>query len=370
MLNLARSSLVFVFFILIFSFPEVAKARGQADASPIKIGVSTALTGPAATWGTDIKNAVLFANEHLANGKYKIIIEDDKGSSKDAVTVAHKLTDIDHVQTVFGCSSATVLSAAPIYQQGDVLMMIPLASSSKISKLLGEKFRTIASDTAAANMLYHYIAKHHRRLAVITEQSDYSEDFLADFKLNNLANSSPLEIFEESHLTADTDFSSIITRLKSKNLDALFINSNSEATFSNVLSYVRRLHLDVPIYGAIIPGSNSFLTLTKSQSEGIIFVDFPDNESSLTPEGLEIYRQYIQQFGPPKSWPIAFATTFEAFRVLHLALESGEDPANFIATHSFNGIFGNYSFDRNGDIRGLTSTLKKISNAEFILVND
>ena len=39
----------------------------------IPIGVSSALTGEGATYGEDIKNVVLFANEKLGKGRFMII---------------------------------------------------------------------------------------------------------------------------------------------------------------------------------------------------------------------------------------------------------------------------------------------------------
>jgi ABC-type branched-subunit amino acid transport system substrate-binding protein len=53
---------------------------------PIKIGVSTPLTGPAATCGTAIKNLLMFATQRLFGGRYQLIIEDDKCSGKKTIT--------------------------------------------------------------------------------------------------------------------------------------------------------------------------------------------------------------------------------------------------------------------------------------------
>ena len=82
---------------------------------PIKIGVSLPLTGPASTYGVELKKVITFANKKLANNKYELIFEDDKCSPKEAVTVAHKFIDLDKLKYVtgFACSGATV-AAAPM----------------------------------------------------------------------------------------------------------------------------------------------------------------------------------------------------------------------------------------------------------------
>lgn len=80
----------------------------------IKFGVSTALTGEAASYGIDLKNALVFANDRLGQGRYEFVFEDDKCNGKDAVVAARRLIDVHKVKYVIGfaCSS-TILSTAP-----------------------------------------------------------------------------------------------------------------------------------------------------------------------------------------------------------------------------------------------------------------
>ena len=99
-------------------------------AEPLKIGVSVPLTGSAATLGTDIKNALTFANERYGNHEYELVFEDDKCSGKEAVTIAQKFVQIDKIHFVLGfpCSGA-LLSAAPVYEQNRVVVIAAAASS-------------------------------------------------------------------------------------------------------------------------------------------------------------------------------------------------------------------------------------------------
>lgn len=76
----------------------------------IGLGISLALSGPAATYGIDIKNTIMFANDELASGKYQLHFEEDKCSGKEAVSAAHKFINILQLKYALGfaCSS-TVL---------------------------------------------------------------------------------------------------------------------------------------------------------------------------------------------------------------------------------------------------------------------
>jgi branched-chain amino acid transport system substrate-binding protein len=114
------ANLIFALFIL-----EPAAACGASEVKGvIKIAVLAELTGDAATYGTDVKNGVLFANQKYGAGLFELIIEDTKCNGKEAANAAHKVVVIDKVKFVigFGCSGA-LLSAAPILERAKVVVM-------------------------------------------------------------------------------------------------------------------------------------------------------------------------------------------------------------------------------------------------------
>jgi len=119
--------------ILAAAFMLLAVGACTVRADTIKLGVSSALSGDAATYGLDIKDALLFANQKYGDGRYEFVFEDDRCSGRDAVSVAHKLIDIDKVDAVLGfaCSGAA-LAALPIYEKAHIPVMVTTASSPKI----------------------------------------------------------------------------------------------------------------------------------------------------------------------------------------------------------------------------------------------
>lgn len=326
-----------------------------------KIGLSTALTGPGASWGTDLKNALLFADRHFGGNRYQIIIEDDKCDSRESVTAARKLTDIDRVKAVFTNCSATTLSAAPIFRNAGALVFAPLASSKRVSAVGDYIFRMPPSDAAAAAMLYDYIASRHAFTGVLTETADYATDFFEGFK-----GSKALRVHNENYLTTDTDFRSVLLKFSHEGIDSLFINSNSEQSFALILRQFRELGLHVPLYGALIPGSAKFLQLTNGMPEGLDFADFPANADSLGEEGKSLFSQFVNEYGPPMSWDISFALTLEAFRAMDAALQSGKDPKAFLHSQKFQGIFGPFFFDQNGDLQGLKPVMRRMEGGKVV----
>lgn len=347
----------FLLTICFYALAYSATAQESEKADLPKIGLSAPLS---LSWGVDVKNALLFANKHFANNKYQIIIEDDKCVGKDAVTVAHKLINIDRINYVVGDCSATVLSAAPVYDAANVIQMSPLASSSKIGRTPQVIYRTIPSDQDSAKILFDYVAKHSRILGVLTESADYSADFYEDFVKNNSDNK--IEIRNEFYLPEESNFSSLLLKFKAAKVDGIFINANSERNFLRILKQIKTLRLPVAIYGALLPGSRALIEMAGENGNGIVFVDFPQNDRNLTSEGKKYYELYLQEYGKPQGWDIVVATTIELFRVIDKTIQSKKPPRDYLANTTFEGLFGPYRFKPNGDIDGLSPVLRRIYN--------
>ena len=327
------------------------------------IGISTTLSGNASTYGIDVKNALLFANEKLANKKYTLIIEDDRCDGKTAATIAQKFVNIDKVEYVIGfaCSSA-MLASAPIYERSKVLALATSASAAEISNAGDYIFRTWPSDAHSAELLFEYVSQTHTVFGVLSEETEYAQGLLSGF-LSGI-DDKKLEVLSENFLSGDSDYRTLLGKMRTKKIQGLFVNSQSERTFLAVLKQLRELRIEVPVYGVYWPGSSSFMKEAKELAEGIIYVDAPTVEEALSPAGMKVYEEYVEKFGPPLFSGTLFATTFEAFRALHLAIESGQEPKDFLYKAKFEGLFGEYRFDRNGDIIGMPLLLKQIRNGK------
>ena len=337
---------------------QAAQAQ-EKTAQKIQVGVSTALTGNASTYGNDIRNALTFANERLARGRFDFVFEDDRCSGKDATTIAQKFAGVLHVKYVLGhACSGTVLASAPIYERAKILVISPSASSSEVSNAGEYIYRTWLSDAAAVQMLYEFMKSRHSTLGILSEQTDYAQSFAKGFR--DRAKRDSKRLIEENYLSDHTDFRSLLLRLKGQGADSLFINSQTELTFLAVLKQLREMHWDVPLYGAYWPGAEAFLKPAGSLAEGIIFVDSPSAEQVLTEEGKQWYKEFTARYGPPQSIGILVATAIESVRALSQAIDSGEDERTYLNKTAFHGIFGDWHFDAFGDLAGIGFVMKQI----------
>lgn len=322
-----------------------------ADSSKIRIGVSAALTGNAASFGTDIKNALAFANVALAGGAYELVIEDDKCSSREAVSIAHKFINQQKIKYVLGLAcSNVVLATAPLYEAARVIVISPSAASSEISQAGDYIFRTWPSVSLAARLLYDDIRKYPKA-GVLSEETDFAQTFLKD--LQRLNNPEKTQLYNENYLTEQTDLRTALLRLKNKGISALFINSQTEITFLAALRQARELALPVQVYSIFWPGSSAFLKEAKDLANGIRYVDAPLGEAVFTLKGKRLMQEFRSQYGAPLYTELQVALAFEALRALHQAIQSGGNAKTYLYNTRFEGLFGPWRFDRNGDIVGL-----------------
>ena len=355
------------FLILLFAVCVSTSSAESEEARldrKIKVGVSTVLTGDSAAAGQDVRDAILFANEKFGNGRYEIIIEDDKCSPKDAVSVAHKFISVDKVDYVIGllCSGAT-LAAAPLYEKAKIVTITTGASSPKISDAGEFVFRTTPNDRLAAEVLSAHVAKKHSLVGVLSEETEYCQDLKNAFLSN--ASSLGLKTIAADSPPGASDYRLLLTQLKQKSIDSIFINTQNEQGYYIVTKQLRELGIDVPTYGAYWPGSPVFLALAKELSEGAEFVNTPLLEEILTKEGMAFFQEYKSKYGEVRSIPSIFASSVEAFRLLSfLDGVPKTDAPKHLYSSSYNGIFGPYTFDRHGEIEGFTFGLYKIEQGK------
>jgi ABC-type branched-subunit amino acid transport system substrate-binding protein len=262
--------------------------------------------------------------------------------------------DILQLKNVLGfpCSS-TILSTAAIYKKAGATVIAAGASATEIAGI--GVFRTWPSDAFVAEVLAEHAAAKHRSLAIFSEQTDYALSLEKGFSKIFKG-----KISSESFLSDSLDFRSSLIRLRQSGADALFVNSQTEVTGMNVIKQLRQLGWKPQLYMAYWGGSPSFREQLQDSIEGMVFADLPAIADVATPEGAQAYQEYVKRFGPPISLEIQIFVAFEAFRALHLALESGEDPKTFLHRTEFDGLFGKWHFDQNGDIQGLRPILKVI----------
>ncbi len=338
-----------------------------ATADPIKVGVSVTLSGEAATFGTDMRNAIQLAQEDLGKDRYQLIVEDDRCLGKDAADVAHKFITIDKVAYAigFGCNQV-LLASAPIYQKAGVTVISGFGTSGDVTGLGDRIFRLFPADQHVVEAVYPYISERQSELGVITEENEYPELVRRTLLRLNSANPKPLKLVEESFKSDLTDLRPVLLKFKAKKLPALFLNPNAEPSFIRLIQQLEQIHYSPALYTVYWPGASVVQSTLGAKLNGIVFGNLPDDAKLLTKDGIGLLKRFRARFGEPNSVPNGVAFAYETLRLLDKALKSGQPVHEYLRTAKIDdGMIGSYSFDGDGAIVGLKPDLQQFRDGSI-----
>lgn len=335
----------------------------------IQIGVSTSLTGNMAPFGTDIKNALILANDLYGRGRYQMIFEDDQCDNRQAVSIAHKLSEVDHVKYILGhACNGTLIASLPVYRRTGSLVLSAFATTGDIRDVGDKSFRLFPPDQFGAIRLFEYVRGRFKKIAFFTSQDDYTELMERWFRKTVEDRHSPISIVSDSLKRGDSDFRSVLWRLKNADPELLVLNVNGEADFINAVKQARAIGIKCPLTGFYLPASGATIKALGPMIEGMEFINLPLLENTLSPQGKRVFEEFNRRFGAPQSIQLGVALTVETLRLLDLALSSDMPPEQYLRSKTHDTLIGPISFDETGEVRGIPFQVQKIENGKVVIL--
>ena len=163
---------------------DLPGARAQS-APAIRVGFSSAMTGPSAITGEGVKWAAqMLADEYNARGgimgrKIELYFGDNAGTPGEAVSAVRKLVDVDRVDVIIGQThSGACLGALPVVKELAVPMVIEACSHPKIRELIGKNgnewaFRVNPDDIMLANQFAKYMVQQAKTVSIFAQNDDF-----------------------------------------------------------------------------------------------------------------------------------------------------------------------------------------------------
>lgn len=367
-------AIVIIIIILSVAIFLIKPSSGAA----IKIGFIGPLSGGAASYGEAERNAVDLAVKEIndAGGiqgkKLEVVYEDGKCDGMEAVNAAQKLVNVDRVGIILGglCSAET-LGIAPVAESNNVILFSAFSSSPDITNAGDFVFRMVVSDTdpALIGKILPYMA--NKKIALITENTDYSigirKALVKNAERYNITISA-----DELYAPGEKDFRTYITKAKASGPDAVFINpGTSEEAAGLMAKQSRELGFNASIYGNFIIGTPKSLEVAGEVLEGAIFYDAPLLDES-NPKANEFMQKYRSLYGEPASFWEAGAR-YDSVYILKNALDAcREDTACirdfFYSMDWYSGVVGKMKFDANGDAVGVEGSAKTIKDGKPMII--
>ncbi|MCL2654616.1 MAG: ABC transporter substrate-binding protein [Coriobacteriia bacterium] len=286
----------------------------------IKIGANYELSGAVATYGSDSLKGFKMAIDEVnkAGGvlgkQIDVIQKDNKSDAATATSAEEALVSQGIVLSVGPATSGNFRAVIPVAQSSK----IPVISSSataddditvdaKTNQVRQYVFRTCFTDSFQGKVMANYAGqKLNAKTAVIyaDSSSDYAKGLAANFKAQFTANGGTIA-GEDSYVAGDKDFSAVLTSMKAKQFDVMFVPGYYQEA-GLIIKQARELGIKQPILGA--DGFDSPDLASIAGATNVNDVYFSNHYSSLDQ-----------------------ASAVQDFITAYKALNNGEEPNAFVA---------------------------------------
>jgi branched-chain amino acid transport system substrate-binding protein len=334
-----------------------ASPNSWGVAKTLNLGVVLPMSGGTATFGLETSQGVRMAVEEI-NGKGEIkiqmILEDDKSEVTDAANAAKKLINIDKVQAIIGSiASSNTNAAAPIAQASKVPLLTSASTNVSITQkgefvsriCFLDDFQGLAMARFAINDL-----KAKKAAIVVDSASDYSMGLSGAFK-KAFAEMGGEIVVEVSYVQKDQDFSSQLTKIRSRKPDVIFA-PGYYTEIGNMLKQAKTLGIKARFLGGDGWSSPKLYEIAGDAATGHYYADHFFHEDT-DPKVKEFVKRFKQKW---KVEPSAMAALgYDAVYVMADAAKriggNKIDPSslmqNINQTKDFAGVTGLISLDSN-----------------------
>ncbi|MBF0466694.1 MAG: branched-chain amino acid ABC transporter substrate-binding protein [Nitrospirae bacterium] len=346
----------------------------------VTIAAVAPLTGKYAEMGADllagVKMAVNEKNDKGGiNGKKVVVIEaDDKASPKDSVSVAQMLITNKEVVGVIGhMNSGTTLSAAPVYSQANMPLVMPVPTNPDITKQnFNNLIRIPITDDKQGGAIINFVLDKMKldKVAIVHNKQAYGEGLAREAeKTLNARGYKPLIFLGVN--ADDQDFKSAILKVKSLEPNVVFFGGDyAEAAL--FIKQSRESGLNSPF----VMGDGSFnsklIEIAGKAAEGCVVTNIAPMTAP-SDRAKEFYRNFEKKHNKI----VAFAPLgYVSANILMDAIEKAptKDKEGVLKVlkdpnYSYDSILGKFSFEANGDSKGDNVFLHEIKDGKFVTIN-
>lgn len=358
----------------------IPQKQNSDNADTFRVGWISPMTGPAAKYGAD-RAALLAVDDINAKGgilgrRLELIMEDGRCSGPDAAMSAHKLIEADKVKFILGghCSTETA-AIAPIVEAAKVVTLASITSNPDITHAGDYIFRTTATGTAPVEMLAHFMREklHYDTIAIVHELTPYAAP-PSEYLKARFIELGGKEAEIVSFNPGDTDFKTILARVRALNPDGVYFAVQAQDTAALLVQQAHQMGLSRQMFGNEVVGNAiTQRSDTSAAFEGLIYAEAAFDESS--PRAKRFTESFNSKFNtselPYGYWT---AESYDAVVLLaDLINKCGPDKEEvkkcMYKVKDFQGASGTISIDQNGDgVRKFA--LKQVKGGKFLVLED
>ena len=328
--------------------------------SPYVIGAIFDVTGPGSPLGTPERDTVKMVEAMVNNSgginghPLKVIYADNASEEAKCVMAAKKMLDSDKVKVILGPSSTgTTLAIAGICDRARVPLVSCAAGTKIVNPVKPYVFKTAQSDVHAVAKVIDYLkSKRISRIAFLNDSNAFGKSGLEQM-LIQAPKAKITIVAQESFDSKDSDMTTQLTRIRSKNAQALVCWGTNPGP-AIVAKNAKQLNIRMPIIMSHGISNHKFIELAGAAANGVIF-----------PSGRIIVANAMPNSDPQKKTLLRYNALFKktygrdadhfgghawdaTWLVVNAMRKVGDNPAKIRAeiekTKKFVGIGGVFNF--------------------------
>ena len=362
-------------------FPAVSAlvmVTAHAADITVKIGHAGPLTGGQSNSGKDNERGVRLALDELNASNFKVgdktvrfelISEDDQGDPKQGVAAAQKLIDAGVKAVIGHYNSGVSIPASKLYNDAGIPMITGASSNPKLTQQgYPYVFRLAANDNVMGSMMARFGAGFlkMKKVAVIDDRTNYGAG-VADVFINK-ANELKVQVLGREFTTdKSSDFSSILTKIKAMNPDAIFFGGYYPQG-GLMARQMKQLGLNVPLLGGDGLCSKEIIALSAGAVENKLYCAQGGTSLDTLIGGPEFRARFKKSFGADVD--VYGPAFYVATQVVAEAMKQAGsvEPAKFVpvlARIKHQSLLGEVKFDRAGDWEGAPVTVYEVTGGKL-----
>lgn len=344
--------------VLLLSVAACESRSGpKQETDVLTLGAILPLTGDVASYGIAAQRGIELAVEDLneAGGigsrTLRVVYEDDRGNSEEAISAFRKLTTVNRVPVIFGSAASSVtLALCPLANNASVPLVSPISSSPQLTEQGGDYFfRLCPSDNAQARMMAEWLREDRvSKAAVVYVNNSWGQGLRDEFEVQFIAMGGET-VFNEAIQENERNLRSHLRVIRSTEAEAVYgITYGREG--GALLRQAKEMEFELPIYGADVWGNPELAEAAGEAASGVRIIR-PTTFGG--PRYEDFTLRFEERFGLKPDVYASYA--YDMVFVVAGALESGEagpEIAAALRATDYEGVTGSVRFDENNDSVG------------------
>lgn len=305
----------------------------------------------------------------------EVIIKDDNNDVTLALEIAQYFARNKEIRAVIGhWVSDTTLATAQTYDLNNTILISPTSTSPLLTQQRYENvFRNTMTDTQMGIKIAEYSKKQgYKNIAIYYTDKKFGKNLAKamEEKCNELG----INIIDRHTGFVDKEeFDKTYKKWRYMDADAIFM-ADLVTDCETIISWIREKDSEIAIMGADGFDIDNFIKILGENSENIAYTSFLNN-SDENPK----YNDFVEIFKKandvePDYWAIK---AYDSIYLIKEAMEMAESTTDTdkIRTAlkndlSLEGVNGNYSFDKDGNMIEEKIAIKRVIEGEYVYIFD